>query len=161
MGKRRKIPNNEPSNSTRWLFLTSSNPHPCAFIFLLDSPLFFSKAHHRKSFGGNVFCNADLRARGWEGSGVGCVPCWRIRSGFITSLQSFLTLWVTGFWKSVLVDFILVFNGSAYERLEILHWKTTAGYTCLWSMVEPFFPNAVTALSVMLASTTKSFVPLC
>lgn len=130
----------EPSNSTWWLFLTSSNPHPCAFIFPLDSPLFFSKADHRKSFGGKVLCNVCLRARGWEGSGMGCVLCWRISSGFITSLQSCLALWVTGFQKSVHVDIILVFNGLAYERLEILHWKTVAGCTYLWSMVEPFFP---------------------
>jgi len=31
----------EPGTSTWWgFFLTSSNPHLCAFIFLLDSPSF-------------------------------------------------------------------------------------------------------------------------
>lgn len=90
----------EPSNSMWCLFSTSSNPHPCAFIFLLDSPLFFSKAHHRKSFGVNVFRNVDVWVRGWEGSGMGCVLRWRISSGSITSLQSFLTLWVVSYWVS-------------------------------------------------------------
>lgn len=76
MGQRRKIPDNETFLWTQWQYmvsgvLTSSNPHPCALIFLLDSPLFFSKAHHRKSFGGNLFCNVDL----WGLGGKCCGMC--------------------------------------------------------------------------------------
>lgn len=39
----------------------------------------------------------DHQARGWKGSGVGCVPCWRISSGFVTTLQPFLTCELLGF----------------------------------------------------------------
>lgn len=74
---------------------------------------------------------------------MGCVPCWRISPGFVTSVQSLLTLGVTGFHESERVDVIPVFNGSAYERLETLHWKAIAGCSYLRSMVEPFFPMQI------------------
>lgn len=83
--------------------------------------------------------------------------CHSGRSVFLPSSQSFLTLWVTRFQNSLCVVVILVCNVSVCERLENLYNSWWYFFMIVWWNT---FPNAVTALSVILPSVMV-FVSLC